>query len=203
MLLLLIGRAFAMKAKRNIKSKLLFTAIFLFMIITVISTSCACPLFSYIERITGLEIKTGKEIDKNLVNEELIYPDSLALVQVEGDMNEIMDLIDKYGGSLAGEDLAILENLPENIRDEEFTATIYSTPDNKTEVLDHYGTLHSKGWLILKIQDIAEEGNNEQGTMLLASKGTVEQAFVLAETRKNTFIIFIDIDLEALLEMQK
>lgn len=192
-----------MTAKRNIKSKLLFTAIFLFMIITVISTSCVCPLFSYIERITGLEIKTGKEIDENLVNEELIYPGSLALVQVEGDMNEIMDLIDKYGGSLAGEDLAILENLPENIRDEEFTATIYSTPDNKTEVLDHYGTLHSKGWLILKIQDIAEEGNDEQGTMLLASKGTVEQAFVLAETRKNTFIIFIDIDLEALLEMQK
>ena len=192
-----------MTAKRNTKSKLLLTAIFLFMIITVISTSCVCPLFSYIERITGLEIKTGKEIDENLVNEELIYPGSLALVQVEGDMNEIMDLIDKYGGSLAGEDLAILENLPENIRDEEFTATIYSIPDNKTEVLDHYGTLHSKGWLILKIQDIAEEGNNEQGTMLLASKGTVEQAFVLAETRKNTFIIFIDIDLEALLEMQK
>lgn len=192
-----------MTAKRNIKSKLLFTAIFLFMIITVISTSCVCPLFSYIERITGLEIKTGKEIDENLVNEELIYPGSLALVQVEGDMNEIMDLIDKYSGSLAGEDLAILENLPEGIRDEEFTATIYSTPDNKTEVLDHYGTLHSKGWLILKIQDIAEEGNDEQGTMLLASKGTVGQAFVLAETRKNTFIIFIDIDLEALLEMQK
>lgn len=192
-----------MTAKRNIKLKLLITAIFLFIITAVISTSCVCPLFSYIERITGLEIKTGKEIDENLVNEELIYPGSLALVQVEGDMNEIMDLIDRYGGSLAEEDLAILKNLPEDIKDEEFTATIYSTPDNKTEVLDHYATLHSKGWLILKIQDIAGEGNNGQSTMLFASKGTDKQAFVLAETRKNTFIIFIDIDLEVLLEIQK
>ena len=192
-----------MTVKRNKKSKLLFTAIFLFMIITVISTSCVCPLFSYIERITGFEIKTGKEIDQSLVNEDLIYPGSMVLVQVEGNMNEIMDLIDKYGASLSEKDLSILENLPEDIKNEEFTTTIYSTPDNKTQVLDFYETLHSKGWLILEIQDIAEGGNDGQGTILLASKGTDEQAFVLAETRNNTFIIFLDIDLEVLLEMQK
>ncbi|MDD5622619.1 MAG: hypothetical protein PHQ09_05645 [Actinomycetota bacterium] len=192
-----------MTVKRNKKSKLLFTAIFLFMIITVISTSCVCPLFSYIERITGFEIKIGKEIDQSLVNEDLIYPGSMVLVQVEGNMNEIMDLIDKYGASLSEKDFSILENLPGDIKNEEFTTTIYSTPDNKTQVLDFYGTLHSKGWLILEIQDIAEGGNDGQGTILLASKGTDEQAFVLAETRNNTFIIFLDIDLEALLEMQK
>jgi len=188
-------------ALRNMKSKLLFTTIFLLLIVTFISTSCACPLFSYIERVTGLDIKTGKEIDQSLVDEELIYPGSVILVQVEGNINEILDLMDKYGASLSDADLSILENLPRDIKDEEFTTTIYSTPDNETEVLDYYDSLYSKGWLILKLEDIAESKNEGQGMILLASKEEYEQAFVLAETRNNTFIIFIDIDLEVLLEM--
>jgi len=192
-----------MASKRSTKSKLLFTAIFLLLIITFIGTSCACPLFSYIERITGFEIKTGKEIDQSLVNDELIYPDSTVLVQVEGNIKEILDLIEKYGASLSGADLSILDNLPQDIKDEEFTTTIYSTPDNETEVLDYYDSLYSKGWLILKLEDIAESENEGQGTILLASKEEYEQAFVLAETSNNTFIIFIDIDLQVLLEMQK
>jgi len=192
-----------MASKRSTKSKLLLTAIFLLLIITFISTSCACPLFSYIERITGFEIKTGKEIDQSLVNDELIYPDSTVLVQVEGNIKEILDLIEKYGASLSDADLSILDNLPQDIKDEEFTTTIYSTPDNETEVLDYYDSLYSKGWLILKLEDIAESENEGQGTILLASKEEYEQAFVLAETSNNTFIIFIDIDLQVLLEMQK
>ncbi|HEY4662672.1 MAG TPA: hypothetical protein VIH07_03220 [Candidatus Humimicrobiaceae bacterium] len=192
-----------MASKRSTKSKLLFTAIFLLLIITFIGTSCACPLFSYIERITGFEIKTGKEIDQSLVNDELIYPDSTVLVQVEGNIKEILDLIEKYGASLSDADLSILDNLPQDIKDEEFTTTIYSTPDNETEVLDYYDSLYSKGWLILKLEDIAESENEGQGTILLASKEEYEQAFVLAETSNNTFIIFIDIDLQVLLEMQK
>ena len=188
-------------ALRNMKSKLLFTTIFLLLIVTFISTSCACPLFSYIERVTGLDIKTGKEIDQSLVDEELIYPGSVILVQVEGNINEILDLMDKYGASLSDADLSILENLPRDIKDEEFTTTIYSTPDNETEVLDYYDSLYSKGWLILKLEDIAESKNEGQGMILLASKEEYEQAFVLAETRNNTFIIFIDIELEVLLEM--
>jgi len=192
-----------MASKRSTKSKLLFTAIFLLLIITFIGTSCACPLFSYIERITGFEIKTGKEIDQSLVNDELIYPDSMVLVQVEGNIKEILDLIEKYGASLSDADLSILDNLPQDIKDEEFTTTIYSTPDNETEVLDYYDSLYSKGWLILKLEDIAESENEGQGTILLASKEEYEQAFVLAETSNNTFIIFIDIDLQVLLEMQK
>lgn len=192
---------FKMATKRNTKSKLLFTTIFLLLIITFIGTSCACPLFSYIERVTGFDIKTGKEIDQSLVDEELIYPGSMILVQVEGNINEILDLIDRYGASLSDADLSILENLPQDIKDEEFTTTIYSTPDNETEVLDYYDSLYSKGWLILKLEDIAESKNEGQGTILLASKEEYEQAFVLAETRNNTFIIFIDIDLEVLLEM--
>ena len=192
-----------MASKRSTKSKLLFTAIFLLLIITFIGTSCACPLFSYIERITGFEIKTGKEIDQSLVNDELIYPDSTVLAQVEGNISEILDLIEKYGASLSDADLSILDNLPQDIKDEEFTTTIYSTADNETEVLDYYDSLYSKGWLILKLEDIAESENEGQGTILLASKEEYEQAFVLAETSNNTFIIFIDIDLQVLLEMQK
>jgi hypothetical protein len=190
-----------MTMKRNTKSKLLFTAIFLLLILTFISTSCACPLFSYIERVTGFDIKTGKEIDQSLVNEELIYPGSMVLVQVEGNINEILDLIDKYSASLSEEALSILENLPQDIKDEEFTTTIYSTPNNEAEVLDYYDSLYSKGWLILKLEDIAERENEGQGTIFLASKEENEQAFVLAEARNNTFIIFLDIDLEVLLEM--
>src|SRR4030043_2383933 len=123
-----------MASIRNTKSKLLFIIIFLLLIITFIGTSCACPLFSYIERVTGFDIKTGKEIDQSLVDEELIYPDSMVLVQVGGNINEILDLIDKYGASFSEADLSILENLPQDIKDEEFTTTIYSTPDNETEV---------------------------------------------------------------------
>ena len=190
-----------MASMRNTKLKLIFTTIFLLLIITFISISCACPLFSYIEKVTGFDIKTGKEIDQSLVDEELIYPGSMVLVQVEGNINEILDLIDKYGASLSEADLSILENLPQDIKDEEFTTTIYSTPDNETEVLDYYDSLYSKGWLILKLEDIAESNNEGQGTILLASKEEHKQAFVLAETRNNTFIIFLDIDLEVLLEM--
>jgi hypothetical protein len=190
-----------MASMRNTKLKLIFTAIFLLLTITFISTSCVCPLFSYIERVTGFEIKTGKEIDRSLVDEELIYPGSMILVQVEGNINEILDLIDKYGASLSEEDLSILENLPRDIKDQEFTTTIFSTPDNETEVLDYYDSLYSKGWLILKLEDIAESNNEGQGTILLASKEEQKQAFALAETRNNTFIIFLDIDLEVLLEM--
>lgn len=190
-----------MASMRNTKLKLIFTIIFLLLIITFISTSCACPLFSYVERVTGFDIKTGKEIDQSLVDEELIYPDSMILVQVEGNINEILDLIDKYGASLSKEDLKILENLPQDLKDEKFTTTIYSTPDNEMEVLDYYNSLYSKGWLILKVEDIADSNNEGQGTILLASKEEYKQAFVLAETRNNTFIIFLDIDLEVLLKM--
>ena len=190
--------------KSNSRLKLFLTAIFLFLVLAVISTGCICPLFSLIERLTGFEIKTGKEIDESLVVEELIYPGSMVLAQVEGDMNRIMELIKRYGVSLSEEDLSVLENLPDDIKEQEFGATIYSTADNEMKVLEYYDSLRSKGWEIEELQAKGEAAGSEgQGTILLASRGEDEQAFMLAGTQNNTFIIFIDFDLEVLSELEK
>ena len=189
--------------KSNSKLRLFLTAIFLFLVLTVVSTGCVCPLVSFIERLTGFEIKTGKEIDESRVTEELIYPDSMVLAQIEGDMNRILELIKRYGVSLSEEDLSVLENLPQDIKEQELGATIYSTAGNEMEVQDYYDSLRSKGWEIQELQGKGEAGSEGQGTILLASRGEDEQAFMLAGTQNNTFIIFIDFDLEVLSELEK
>ena len=52
----------------------IITSIMLVLIIILI-TGCACPLFSLFERFSGLKISTGKNIDTGFVaSDKLIYP---------------------------------------------------------------------------------------------------------------------------------
>ena len=62
-------------------------------------SGCVCPLFSIFERSTGLKISAGENIDKSVLVDELIYPGSVALVQVTGDIERIIDLVATYGVS--------------------------------------------------------------------------------------------------------
>ncbi|MFZ3106216.1 MAG: hypothetical protein WA105_02405, partial [Candidatus Hydromicrobium sp.] len=72
--------------KNHLKLKLFLIMVFLFLAITVISTSCVCPLFSLLGKFTGIEVRIVKNINQDLVASELIYPDSMALVQVDGNI---------------------------------------------------------------------------------------------------------------------
>lgn len=186
--------------KSHLKLKLFLIVVFLFLAITVISTSCVCPLFSLLGRFTGIEVKTGKNIDQDLVASELVYPDSKALAQADGDVERILELIDQYGTVLSEEQFSVLDELPQEIKEQEVSATIYSTADNKIEVLDYYDSFDNKRWDIQKLQSEEQVENTGQPTMLFASKEDEQQAFMLIGTKNNTFIVFIGFDWEALSE---
>ncbi len=186
--------------KSHLKAKLFLIVVFLFLAITVISTSCVCPLFSLLGRFTGIEVKTGKNIDQGLVASELVYPDSTALAQADGDIERILELIDQYGAALSEEDLTILDELPQEIKEQEVSATVYSTADNKVEVLDYYDSFDNKRWDIQKLQSEEQVDNGRQPTVLFASSKDEQQMFMLIGTQNNTFIVFIGFDWEALSE---
>lgn len=180
------------------KSKIIILAVFTFIIISISSISCICPLFSFLENLTGLEVKTGGEIEQEIIIDELIYPGSKVLIQVTGDIERILELVGQYGITFSQEELTVLDNLPEEMREQEISATIYSTLDKSPDVQDYYNSLGQEEW------DIQEFINGGQGqdpgstVLLLASKEERKQAFLLTGTDNNTFIIFIDFDWEIL-----
>ena len=192
-----------MAKKGYLKLKLFLVVVFLFSVVTIISSGCVCPLFSLIERLTGLEVRTGNNIDQDLVAEELVYPDSTVLLQTEGNISRILELAGRYGAVLSEKDLSVLDELPQGLREQEVGATIYSTADNKTEVLDYYNSFNKGIWDIQEMQNEEQIDNGEKPTMLLASKEDEQQAFILIGTPNNTFIVFIDFDWEVLSEIEK
>lgn len=192
-----------MTKKGHLKLKLFLVVVFLFSVVTIISTGCVCPLFSLIERLTGLEVRTGNNIDQDLVAEELIYPDSTVLLQTEGNINRILELAGRYGAVFSEKDLLVLDELPQGLREQEVGATIYSTADNKIEVLDYYNSFDNRIWDIQEVQDGEQVDDGEKPTMLLASKENEQHAFMLVGTQNNTFIVFIDFDWEVLSEIEE
>jgi hypothetical protein len=175
----------------------MFLIMFLLLIMTaVVTAGCVCPLFSFFERLTGFQIKVGENIDESLLADELIYPDSAALVQVEGNIDKIVELIGQYGVNLSEKELGVLNELPQEVKEQEVKATVYSTADKVIKVLDYYKALSDKGWDIQEPGRGQQAGDSGQQNMLLAAKGDVRQAFMLAETNTNTMIIFIDFDWE-------
>lgn len=175
----------------------MFLIMFLLLIMTaVVTAGCVCPLFSFFERLTGFEIKVGENIDESLLADELIYPDSAALVQVEGNIDKIVELIGQYGVNLSEKELGVLNELPQEIKEQEVKATVYSTADKVIKVLDYYKALSDKGWDIQEPGSGQQAGDSGQQNMLLAAKDDVRQAFMLVENNTNTMIIFIDFDWE-------
>ena len=107
-------------------------------------------------------------------------------------------MIDQYGAALSEEQLSVLDELPQKIKEQEVSATVYSTADNKIEVLDYYDSFDNKRWDIQKLQNGEQIDNGEQPTVLFASREDEQQMFMLIGTQNNTFIIFIGFDWEAL-----
>ncbi len=185
--------------KRQIKFKKTITVLLtlvIFLTFLFVATGCACPLFSMLERFTGLEISTGKNIDSSMITDDLIYPGSIALVQVKGDIERILELIGDYGVVLSEDETRVLEQLPESIKEQKIGTTVYSTADNKTDVTGYYISLKNRGW---EINDFGNAGGNlEGGSMLVAEKEERKQALMIAGTERNSFIIFIDFDWDML-----
>ncbi|NQT66290.1 MAG: hypothetical protein HQ569_01790 [Actinobacteria bacterium] len=186
--------------KNHLKLKLFLIMVFLFLAITVISTSCVFSPFSLLGKFTGIEVRIGKNIDQDLVASELIYPDSMALVQADGNIKRIMELASQYGAALSEKEFAVLDELPQEIKEQELNATIYSTADDKVEVLGYYDSFDNKRWDIQKSQSEEQVENTGQPAMLVASKEDEQQMFMLIGTQNNTFIIFIGFDWEVLSE---
>ncbi len=185
--------------QRRTKLKKMLTGLLtliVFLTLLFLSTGCVCPLFSMLERFTGLDISTGKNIDTDTIEDELIYPGSIALVQVKGGIDRILELIGKYGVVLSEDETRVLEQLPESIKEQEVGATVYSTPDEKMDVMDYYVSLKNRGW---EIKDFGGAGGNLKGnSMLIAEKNERKQALMIAGTESNSFIIFIDLDWDML-----
>lgn len=189
--------------KNHLKLKLFLIMGFLFLAITVISTSCVCSPFSLFKRFTTLEIRIGKNIDQGLVASELIYPDSMALVQVDGNIERILELAKQYSAALSEKELTVFDELPQEIREQELSVTIYSTADDKIKVLDYYVSFNNKKWNIQELQKGEQVDNGGQLTMLFASREDEQKMFMLIGTQKNTFIVFIGFDWEALSAIKK
>lgn len=192
-----------MKKEKNIlKSWLLLTVFVLCLMMTVIaSISCTCPVFSFIESITGVKVKAGEDVDGTLVDGELIYPDSTLLMQVEGDIDTIMEVIGRYGVIISERDAGFLNKLPEEIREQKINATIYSTADKKIKVLDYYYSFDKGGFDIVEFGKDKKAVNKNQPNVMIASNGEERESFVLIGTESNTFIIFLDFNWEILSEM--
>ena len=187
-----------MRRKGYIIKKIItvFITAILLIALLFLSTGCVCPLFSALERFTGLKISIGENIDMSTIEDELIYPDSIALVQLTGDIDRILELIGEYGVALSEDEMEVLEHLPETITEQEVGATAYSTADNKVDVVSYYNSLTNKGW---DINDFGDAGGSLEGnSMFIAKKGDREQAFMVAGTENNSFIIFIDFDWDVL-----
>jgi hypothetical protein len=185
--------------------KVLLTAVFLLAAVVTIS-GCACPLFSAVERITGIQVKAGENIDESFVEGELVYTDSVALFQATGDINSIIELGSRYGVALSEKDMRVLDELPpdikENVINQEIVATVYSTADDKTEVLDFFDSIGGK-WDIHKIEDQGQAADGKQPVIVVASGENELHTLILAGTDNNTFLIFMNIDMAALMEKGK
>ncbi len=181
------------KRRINLKKTLtILLTLVVFLTFLFLSTGCVCPLFSMLERFTGLKISTGENIDTSAIADDLIYPGSLALVQINGDIDRILELIGEYGVALSEDEIQVLEQLPESIKEQDVGATVYSTADGKMDVVNYYISLVNRGW---EINDFGDAGGSLKGnSMLIANKGDRKQALMVAGTESNSFIIFIDID---------
>ncbi|MFC2159607.1 hypothetical protein ACFLQS_02690 [Actinomycetota bacterium] len=181
--------------KRSINLKNIISILLVLVVLLTflfLSTGCVCPLFSMLERFTGLKISTGENIDTDKIVDDLIYPDSVALVQINGDIDRILELMGEYGVALTRDEVQVLEQLPENIKEQEIGATVYSTADGKMVVVDYYIFLKNRGW---EINDFGDAGGSLKGnSILIANKGERKQALMITGSENNSFIIFIDID---------
>jgi len=191
------------KKKTFLNLRAFLTVFFLFLAMSVIVSGCACPLFSLIGKITGVQMSAGKNIDESIIESELIYPGSEALLQAEGDIETILEIVSNYGAVISEEELKVIENLPEEIREQEISATFYSTADSKEEVLNYYNSFKSENWNIKQIQDEQQISDENKPVMLVASGEEKMQAFALVGTENNTFIIFLGFDFEALSGMEE
>ncbi len=179
-------------------TKLILVAVLLFLSISMILSSCTCPVYSLIGKLIGVKIRAGEDIDESVVENELIYPGSTLLMQAESDMGKIFDTISKYGADISEKELESLEQLPDEIKEQELIFTVYSTPDTKSKVLYYYSSFESDEWEIMQLQT-GQQVNDESGqTILVASSTEDKQLFALSAGRDNTLIIFLEIDLEAL-----
>jgi hypothetical protein len=155
-------------------------------------SGCVCPLFSLFERSTGLKISAGENIDESGLVDELIYPGSVALVQVTGDIEKIIDLVATYGVSFSDDERQALEDLPESITEQDVGAIVYSTPDSRSTVLAYYDRLVDRGWQIESFR--GPMGNPQDSDIVMAVKGDRRQALMVTGSENNSFIIFIDFD---------
>jgi hypothetical protein len=190
-----------MKRKKFFLSILI--TIFLFLTVSIILSGCTCPLYSLLGKFTGIHIKAGKDIDESVIDSELIYPGSVLLMQAEGDIETIFNTVSKYGAVISEKELNALEQLPDEIREQEISATIYSTADSEPEVLEYYNSFGNGRWEIMQMQGEQQSSDGSRQTMLIASDGERKQAFALVGTENNTFIIFVGFDFEALSELDE
>ena len=181
--------------KKKVKFKKILTFLLasaLILTLLFLSTGCVCPLFTILERFTGLEISTGNNIDKSVIEDDLIYPGSFALVQVNGEIDRVLELMGEYGIALTEDELKVFEQLPDKIKEQKVGAIVYSTPDDETNVTGYYISLENKGW---EINDFGDAGGTLEGkSLLIARKGERKEALMIADTESNSFIIFIDFD---------
>ena len=63
-------------------------------------------------------MRTGNDI-----NEELVYPNSVVLVQLTGDIEKILALIEKYGVAFSKQELTVFDELPQEIREQEISCS--------------------------------------------------------------------------------
>jgi len=186
------GKSVEVNKCRQKKLLYIISAATVFIVVSMLSISCMCPLFSLLERFTGLEISTGGNIDTSLIADELIYPDSVVVVQVSGDIERVLELIGEYGIALSKDEMEVLSQLPDQITKQDISATVYSTADDRNEVIDYYNSLTQQGW---EINDFGDAGGNLKGkSMIIAEKKERKQALMIAGTENNSFIIFVDFD---------
>lgn len=170
--------------------------IFSILLLSVLLTSCVCPIFSFIEKRTGVDVATGEDIDTGFIGVDLKYPGSVLLMEVTGDVEKIVNTASNFGVSIGQEEAAVIASLPQEVREEEVTAVIYYTGDSMEDIWSYYSNLEEKGWSTSSYQSGSVTGGDSVAFFMF--KDDIKQPVLINSAGDRRFIIFIDYDWDSL-----
>jgi hypothetical protein len=183
------------KKDKLILIPLLFSLVFVCLLLM---TSCVCPLFSFIEKKTGVEVSTAASADTNFLDDELVYPGSSLGLEVTGKIEDIIDAALDFGIQVTEQEMMLVGAATEDIKEEEISALIYYSSDDFHEIDSYYSSLKEKGWAVTTYDSGSLQDQGQGSVIYFFSREDYEQPLLLNISGGRVFLVFIDYDWDSL-----
>jgi len=156
----------------------------------VLLTSCVCPLFSYLEKKTGVEVSTAGSADTGFLDSGLIYPGSTLGLELEGKIEDIIGAATDFGIQVTDQEMLLIGAATEDIKEEEISALIYYSSDDLSKIDSYYSSLEEKGWTVSTYQSGAQPGS----VIYFFSRDSYNQPLLVNSAGGRVFLVFVDYD---------